>query len=238
MELWDRGAGQKDRAMLKGVGQRDGTEGQDSTKKCWPGGQCHSQMCRTEGQDSVQGCRTDRQSHAQRCRTEGRCCSQRGRTEETQQCPEGQCHSQRCGTEGQTDRGAEGQTDRATPGGVGQMDRAMASCTSPPVGPSPSPSLSQPRQQPHGPVPALLASGPCGPTSRQCPPRPSVRPSPPILIHHIPPARGQRAQQPWQAWPLIPGHASPGGTVAVTHSPIGDQCPRRTIRDKAGAAGG
>lgn len=66
-------------------------------------------------------------------------------------------------------------------------------------------------------------------------PRPAssrlVRPPPPI--RRIPPARGQRAQQRWQRWPLIPGHASPGGTVAVTHSLIGDQCPRRTIRDKA-----
>lgn len=89
------------------------------------------------------------------------------------------------------------------------------------------------------PSPVTIASG-TAPSRLPSPPvdadpRPAssrlVRPPPPI--RRIPPARGQGAQQRWQRWPLIPGHASPGGTVAVTHSLIGDQCPRRTIRDKA-----
>lgn len=124
--------------------------------------------------------------------------------------------------------------ERTMPRGAEQTDRAVPTCPDPQVAPF------HLRNPPH-PIPSLvtIASGtapsrfpsppvdadPCPASSRL------VRPPPPI--RRIPPARGQRAQQRWQRWPLIPGHASPGGTVAVTHSLIGDQCPRRTIRDKA-----
>lgn len=122
--------------------------------------------------------------------------------------------AKRCGTEGQS-RAQEVQ------------DRGTAHC---PLREHPRPHPTSPWQpRPGSPSPRVLAPAP-----RQHPACPAAPP----LGRCIPPARGQRAQQPWQGWPLIPGHASPGGTVAVTHSPIGDQCPRRTIRDKAGAAGG
>lgn len=121
---------------------------------------------------------------------------------------------ERCRTEGQS-RAQEVQ------------DRGTAHC---PLREHPRPHPTSPWQpRPGSPSPRVLAPAP-----RQHPACPAAPP----LGRCIPPARGQRAQQPWQGWPLIPGHASPGGTVAVTHSPIGDQCPRRTIRDKAGAAGG
>lgn len=125
---------------------------------------------------------------------------------------------------GQVPRSA-GQTDRAVPTYPDSQVAPLHLRDRPPSHPIPSPVTIA-----SGTAPSRLPSPPVDADPRPASSR-LVRPPPPI--RRIPPARGQRAQQRWQRWPLIPGHASPGGTVAVTHSLIGDQCPRRTIRDKA-----
>lgn len=173
-----KGAGQRDRAVPRGSGQRDMPRDVGQRDRAVPKvpGQRTETRCAGQDKDSPERCRTEGQSRAQEVQDRG-----------TAHCPLRE-H------------------------------------------PHPHPHPTSPWQpRPGSPSPRVLAPAP-----RQ---RPACPAAPP-LGRCIPPARGQRAQQPWQGWPLIPGHASPGGTVAVTHSPIGDQCPRRTIRDKAGAAGG
>lgn len=154
--------------------------------------------------------------HSQRCRTG---------QDSAQKCGAGGlCHSQKCRTEGQ-DKYPEvqnRQTELCPPTQTLRWPRYTCGTVPHPI--------ASPVTIASGTAPSRLPSPPVDADPRPASSR-LVRPPPPI--RRIPPARGQRAQQRWQRWPLIPGHASPGGTVAVTHSLIGDQCPRRTIRDKA-----